>query len=327
MPENQYIYVTYFDSKYVVRGLTMIESVNAYKELRKVKWVVLALDEESYQSASEFLTAEDDLIRIEQFDDSELLTLRESRPYREFCWTIAACLINYAIKSTGFGGIVTYVDSDCYFFSNPFNFLENELKSHDIVIHPHDFSINREAQEKAFGKFNVGVIAGVVSKDYRECVSEWRDQVILKCEINEVAGIFGDQKYLDDWPVKFDSVAVVTNPGYGRAPWNIGQSEVLLTNNGLRIDSHELIFYHFHGFRIFHVWYKLYFCVPALGYRFGDKILASIYQIYATKLVQNRSRLQNDVILTQGFTLSYSTILTLIRSSKLLLKVRKESVE
>ena len=112
MPENQFIYVTYFDSKYVVRGLTMIESVNAYKELRKVKWIVLALDEESYRSASEFLTAEDDLIRIEQFDDSELLSLRESRPYREFCWTIAACLINYAIKSTGFGGIVTYVEPE-----------------------------------------------------------------------------------------------------------------------------------------------------------------------------------------------------------------------
>ena len=41
-------------------------------------------------------------------------------------------------------------------------------------------------------------IKGVVSKDSRECVSEWRDQVILKCEINEVAGIFGDQKYLDE---------------------------------------------------------------------------------------------------------------------------------
>ena len=322
MPNEQYTFVTYFDVNYLVRGLTMVESVKKYEGSRIVTWIVLVLDDESYDATKQFLTSADRVVRIDEYADLELLSLKSSRPYREFCWSIASSLLNFAVSTAAADTIVTYIDSDCFFFSNPFDFIDTALSNHDIAIHDHDFSINRESQEKAFGKYNVGVITGRVSKDYRDCIAKWRLQVISKCEINLTDGLFGDQKYLDTWPIDFESVSIINNPGAGRAPWNISDKEIALTSTGVTTNSHPLIFFHFHGFRLVPIWRNLFFCTPALSYRFNSDITKIIYEIYANRLVQNRYKLNTNARMTQGFSGTRESLIALRNSSKLLLKMR-----
>jgi len=72
----------------------------------------------------------------------------------------------------------------------------------------------------------------------------WRDACNEWCYARHENGKFGDQKYLDDWTTRFEGVHVLKNLGGGVAPWNVQQYN--LTDGNF-----NLIFYHFHGYRIF----------------------------------------------------------------------------
>jgi hypothetical protein len=61
-------------------------------------------------------------------------------------------------------------------------------------------------------------------------------------------GKFGDQKYLDDWLQRFESVVVLQHKGAGLAPWNAAQYSQAWKEGRFTVDGAHLIFFHFHGF-------------------------------------------------------------------------------
>ena len=61
----------------------------------------------------------------------------------------------------------------------------------------------------------------------------------------------GDQKYLDQWPDKYDSLHILQHLGAGIAPWNYSQYRFGIDNQGLiTVDENPLIFYHFHQLQL-----------------------------------------------------------------------------
>jgi hypothetical protein len=89
-------------------------------------------------------------------------------------------------------------------------------------------------------------------------VSWWADRCIEWCYARDEDGKFGDQKYLDDWTLRFEKVHVLKHLGGGVAPWNVQQYEVKTAENAevqlCEITSNNyfpLVFYHFHGLQIF----------------------------------------------------------------------------
>ena len=66
-------------------------------------------------------------------------------------------------------------------------------------------------------------------------------------------GKFGDQRYLDDWLDRFNSVVELQNLGGGVAPWNVQQYDItskrgpVVCKEKQSGDEFSLIFYHFHG--------------------------------------------------------------------------------
>jgi hypothetical protein len=83
----------------------------------------------------------------------------------------------------------------------------------------------------------------------------WRQKCLEWCYAYYEDGKFGDQKYLDDWPTRFEGVCVLEHLGCGVAPWNMQQYEFSLTQGHLVAKTFKLgltipvIFTHFHGLR------------------------------------------------------------------------------
>ena len=60
-------------------------------------------------------------------------------------------------------------------------------------------------------------------------------------------GKLGDQKYLDDWPDRFQGVLSIRHKGANLAPWNLSNYTITKDNDAVRVDDQPLIFFHFHG--------------------------------------------------------------------------------
>ena len=107
--------------------------------------------------------------------------------------------------------------------------------------------------------------------------------------ITRQPGRFGDQKYLDDWPTRFESVHVLSHLGGGLAPWNIqqyaleaiGQQVIgIEKRSGVRFPA---VFYHFHQCQFLNdTW------VDYGNYQLNLEVKRCIYRPYV-KMIQNLS--------------------------------------
>jgi hypothetical protein len=79
-------------------------------------------------------------------------------------------------------------------------------------------------------------------------------------------GKYGDQKYLENWPKRFDGVVVLKHKGANLAPWNVEDYSISLRNGQVMVDNDPVIFYHFSGLRQVRPWlYQSGLMLPARG--------------------------------------------------------------
>jgi len=276
---------TLFDSKFVVQGMALIESVENESSCN-VFWTVLALDETSWSFLHSMDKPNIQVIHIDAFEDTELQALKHKRSWNEFCWTSAACLLNYCLSQSQIGQKVAYIDADCYFFDDVDELLKPLAGGSKITIHEHRFSKDRMAWLEKSGRFNVGLIAGVNDSEYRNCVQRWRGQVLDRCDVNPTEGRCGDQTYLNEWPSLYSSLHILDSPGAGLAPWNIKNYRIEIFDGILKVNSKALYFYHFSALEIifFSSFFSIY--IPAAGYLNMDRNERKIYSKYMKHLMR-----------------------------------------
>lgn len=282
---------TLFDSKFMAQGLALIESVFKNTAV-PIKWTILAMDKRTNQTILSRKASNIQVISIDDFSDEELKNVRSERPWKEFCWTSAACLLKYCIDNSISGQKVAYVDADCFFFSDIAKMLEPLNSSNSIGIHEHRFSEDRIGWLPKSGRFNVGVVAGVVGKNFDLCISRWRNQVIERCDVNLAEGRCGDQTYLNEWPDLYESLLIFDEPGVGLAPWNIHRYKVEKYELGIYIDNSPLYFFHFHGLELGFISSWMAFFIPASGYKSPKKEHLVIYKSYVIALMRQIANLK-----------------------------------
>jgi len=200
---------------------------------------IFAFDDRSYELLNklnlEFVT----VISLLEFEDEELLSLKNDRTPGEYCWTCTPSIIKYCIENYNLDSC-TYLDADLYFFSNP-DVLINEMADKSVLITKHNYTPEYDLS-KTSGIYCVQFITFKNDINGMKALNWWREACNDWCYARMEDGKFGDQKYLDDWTDRFDGIHVLQHLGGGVAPWNIQQYK-------LEEEIFQLIFYHFHGFK------------------------------------------------------------------------------
>lgn len=279
-----YFFCTYFDHHYLPRGLTLYDSLK--KNCPSFRLWILSLDYECTQLLSQLNLPEVEVIDIHQLEESDpqLVQARKDRTLIEYYFTCTPSLILHIFRKHPEPDVLTYLDADLFFFSDP-SYIYQEFGNASIAIIEHRFPPHLKHLEQ-FGMYNVGYLSFRRDENANACLSWWRERCLEWCHDYVEETRFADQKYLNDWPSRFKNVLVFQQKGAGPGPWNAGTSKIEINRDEFMIDSQRLVVYHFHGLRILNSW--LY----ETGLEsYGFKMRKGLKEIYVRYLMDLRKHL------------------------------------
>lgn len=290
LPATRIHLCTLFDVNFLSQGLALIDSVETNSDT-EIIWTILALDDAAKTKLQELNRPNIKVLSLPLFPDLDLRSLINVRPWRELCWTSAACLLNFCLDEDLNSHYVGYIDADCFFLSDIAEMLKEIPPRKEFAIHEHNFSPDRMHWLEKSGRFNVGVIIGRPKSEFKYCISRWREQVLDRCDVNAEEGRCGDQTYLNDWPDQYPGVHVFKCVGVGVAPWNLNNYEITSFQNEIYVDNKKLYFFHFHGLQYRTIWNLFAFFIPAAGYELRYTPLSEVYSPYVRAILLNASKL------------------------------------
>jgi hypothetical protein len=247
-------YCTYFDRRYLPRGLALFHSLQTQAHAFCLH--VLCLDDTCYDILVRANFEQLKPIRLPDLEayDAELASARGRRTLVEYYFTLTPALPLFLFDSDPDITLITYLDSDLFFFGNPEEIFE-EMGSASVLIVGHRFPPAGKFRE-INGIYNVSLISWRSDKEGRACLEWFRERTLeWCCDVVEETR-FADQKYLDDWPVRFSGVHVLQHKGCNVAPFNFENYHLSWRDDRFFVDEAPIIFYHFHGLSN---WYKLSF--------------------------------------------------------------------
>lgn len=242
-------YCTYFDSNYMLMGLALYESLQEHSNEPFTLWV-LCFDDATHTLLTQLQLPNLNPIAQAEFEagDDALVAVKSTRSKVEYYWTCTPSLPLYVLKLRPEIETITYLDADLYFYSDP-EPVYKLLGTHSLMILGHRFP--PELQDRDLhGLYNVSWMIFRRDEQGMAALQRWREQCIDWCYARLEDGKFGDQKYLDEWPTRYDKLIVLEHKGAGIAPWNLAQYEITKGDAGVKVDELPLVFYHFHRFRM-----------------------------------------------------------------------------
>ena len=239
-------FCTLFDSRYFARGLVTIRSLRRVRSDARIR--VLCIDDETKQlldRLDEPGVVSIGLNELEQHDPA-LARVKGGRTRGEYCWTATPALCRFLLDREPELEGVTYLDADLLFFADP-QPLHDELGRDSVLIVPHRYAPQWAEQERAQGIYNVEWLTFRRDDRGLAVLDWWRERCIEWCYARVEDGKFGDQKYLDDWPERFEGVHVLRHPGGGLAPWNVPRHRLANDAGSITVDGEPLVFFHAHS--------------------------------------------------------------------------------
>jgi hypothetical protein len=314
-----YYYCTLFDSFYLSRGIAMYESLKTWTS--DFQLFIFAFDELSFNILNELDLKNVTTVSLQEFETAELLEAKKTRSKGEYCWTCTPSVISYVLNKHKVP-FCTYLDADLIFYSDPSVLIEEMINNRkNVLITEHRFSeLPKLHGQNRAGRFCVQFVTFMKESNSLMILDNWRNQCIEWCYARYEDGKFGDQKYLDEWPMLYPNVHILQHIGGGVAPWNIQQYIFNLNgesitgkikNTGL---TFNLVFYHFQYVKFLNNktydigWYLL---SPAVKKLF--------YQPYLNRLEEIEVRLINININYQRVSSEFNTD-NLINAVKTLFK-------
>jgi hypothetical protein len=242
---DRHEYCTIFDRRYLVRSLALYRSL----ERSDPQFVLRAvcMDSVSSELLRRLSLSNLRIIPIEQIEESdpELRSVRAERSSWEYCWTATPAVCRYFLDTEPDVELLTYLDADLFIWSSPAP-LFAELANDSILLIPHR---GPSKNDEECGVYNVGWITFRNDARGRAAVRWWRERCLEWCYDRIEPGRFGDQKYLDDLPTRFEGVRVSGLTAAGLGPWNDSRYELSAAAKGRPplVGGEPLIYYHHTG--------------------------------------------------------------------------------
>ena len=241
-------FCTYFDHRYLARGLALHASLSRHSP-DCILWV-LCLSDVCAQALRQLARPglrPVTLAELEHFDP-ELAACKGNRSLVEYYFTCSPCLPRYVFQMVPSTQSITYLDSDLYFFADAEEIFRT-IGNCSVGITPHRFTPRAQSSHGKFGKYNVGLLYFRRDVAGLACLEWWRQQCIHWCYDRLEGERYADQKYLEQFEGLFPGVCNIDHPGVNLAPWNIATHTMEASETGPKVDGRPLIFFHFQGIR------------------------------------------------------------------------------
>jgi hypothetical protein len=282
---------TLFDSFYMSRGLVMYDSLVETGVVFHL--YIFAFDEMTLYSLQKIDLKQATIIPLSDFENAELLNVKNKRTKAEYCWTSTSSTIEYVFNRFNVPSC-TYIDADLFFYQSPELLLKEMTEQKSVLITEHRFSNVAGIFEKGrAGRFCVQFITFLNNRESREILRKWISQCIDWCYARYEDRKFGDQKYLDKWPEEYPSVYILENRGGGVAPWNVLRYNLFYDGDVISLSESgektkfELVFFHFHYIKIFKDG------LVDLGWnRLQKKVINFLYKPYIMRILQKEKFLE-----------------------------------
>ena len=283
-------YVTYCDIGYAARALVLAESLHRH-ETHPYELVVVCFDELTRLVVEELAPGNISTVPLHKVEERfpELHRCRAERTRQEYCWTLSAPCLYYVLESRPDIDTMIYSDADCAFFSNPQPVFD-EIGDASVMIHEHRFQqcMYRHEDPNNYGKYNVGLMLFRRDDIGLDVLKWWTERNIEWCKAVPEDGKFGDQKYLDDWPERFENIHVLQTPVAGTAPWNHQNYSFSTDGEQPRVEGEPLVHYHFHALKF---WEEDAIVPLNVDYSLNEDCLEAVYKRYMVSLMSWRTTL------------------------------------
>jgi glycosyltransferase involved in cell wall biosynthesis len=212
-------------------------------------WTLIIDDFERYldpaQEPFEVLTPAD--IDCEPFTH---MALRYS--VLELSTAVKPWLMRHLLAETG--GPVTYLDPDIKIYG-PLERLDRLAAEHGVVLIPHnrrpippDDRKPSQVDIMIAGVYNLGYVTLASRPEVDSLLDWWADRLRRDCRVDPKWGYFVDQRWFDLAPGFLSDLAIVRDPEYNVAYWNLHERRLEHGDGGYLVDSRPLAFFHFSGF-------------------------------------------------------------------------------
>lgn len=236
-------FCTLFDSNFLPMGVTLHSSL--MQQSKAFHLWILCMDDLAEKQLQYLNLPYVTLIPLVSVETDALLAAKAQRSRGEYCWTLTSFLFSAVFDRSLAVQRVTYLDADLFFFRDPKILIDEfEAYGRDVLLTEHAYAPNYD-QIHISGRFCVQFMTFKRNDSAQEVLHWWQEKCLDWCFGRLEDGKFGDQKYLDLWPILFaDRIWILQQKENALAPWNIDYFSQNVEA------SHRPVFYHFHGFRI-----------------------------------------------------------------------------
>ncbi len=157
------------------------------------------------------------------------------------------------LRQQGYERII-YIDPDILLLDRLVDVEQLLDQGHTAVVTPHltapitDNLQPTELDIMRAGSFNLGFIAIGAGAAADAFIAWWQQKLEFGALSDMERGLFTDQKWVDMAPGMFGGFAILRDPGYNVAYWNITQRPVTKENDVWMAGGSRLRFFHFSGF-------------------------------------------------------------------------------